>query len=93
MSYAVVFTEAAEKDLDRLAPELCRRVLAALTTLVDNPRPAGIVAIKSAPPGYYRLRLQNLRIGYQVDDKTRTVTVWQIGDRRRFYDQAKRRRT
>ncbi len=93
MSYTVVFTEAADKDLDRLAPDLRRRVLAMLAMLEDDPRPAGIVAIKSAPPHYYRLRLQDLRIGYQVDDKARTVIIWQIGDRKRFYDQAKRRRT
>ncbi len=93
MSYAVVFIEAAEKDLDRLVPDMRRRVLVALSSLEENPRPSGIVAIKSAPPGHYRLRLQNIRVGYQVDDKTRTVTVWQIGDRKRFYDQAKRRRT
>jgi mRNA interferase RelE/StbE len=92
VTYAVELTEAAERDLDRLLPDLRGRVVMVLTALGQTPRPPGAAAIRSAPPGHYRLRLQNLRIGYEVDDKTRTVTVWQIGDRKRFYDQAKRRR-
>ena len=90
MSYTVELTERAIKGLHALPDAAFRRVSAALTTLADRPRPAGLVAIKGRPSDY-RIRVGTYRIGYEVDDKARVVTVWEIGDRKRFYQQAKRR--
>ena len=92
MSYSICFTSRAVMDLDDLTAEMHRRVLAKLSALEQDPRPPGAVALKSEAPSCYRLRVQDLRIGYEVDDACRTVTVWQIGDRKRFYERAGRRR-
>lgn len=64
MSYTVELTQAAERDLAKLPSDLRRRVLAALTRLEADPRPSGALPIKSAPPGHFRLRVQDLRVGY-----------------------------
>jgi mRNA-degrading endonuclease RelE of RelBE toxin-antitoxin system len=50
------------------------------------------VALKGAPTGNYRLRVGDHRMGYAVDDEARTVTVWLIAARKRFYQQMRRRR-
>jgi len=92
VSYGLELEERATKDLHALPDAAYHRVVAALKKLADNPRPAGLVAIKGRP-GDYRIRVGTYRIGYEVDDKARVVTVWEIGDRKRFYQQAKRRRT
>ena len=92
MKYEVRSRPSADKDMKGLPEAVRVRVARALRSLGDNPRPPGIVPVKSAPPGNYRLRVGAYRIGYEVDDGARVVEVWQVGDRRDFYDNAKRRR-
>lgn len=92
MSYEVGLTPAAERDLKRLPETAQHQIARQIRDLAIEPRPSGIVALKGDAPGTYRLRVGNYRIGYEVDDQLKTVRVWQIGDRKRFYERAKRRR-
>jgi mRNA interferase RelE/StbE len=78
--------------MENLTPELRRRVLEAFDLLESNPRPPGAIALRAELAGGYRVRVGDYRIGYRVDDQARTVTVWNVGDRRHFYADAKRRR-
>ncbi len=92
MNYEVRIRPSAEKDLKGLPKAVQARVAVALRSLEGNPRPPGMVALKGEPTGNYRLRVGSFRIGYEVDDTAHVVWVWQIGDRRDFYEKAKRRR-
>lgn len=92
MSYQVRMTPAAEKDLKGLPKAVRVQVAKQLRRLAEDPRPPGAAAVKNRLQGDYRVRVGNYRVGYEVDDKQQTVTVWQIGDRKRFYDRARRRR-
>lgn len=91
MSYEVVLLPSAERDLDALPTDVRRRIARRLLALENDPRPAGIAALKGCPPGTYRLRVGNYRASYRVDDTARTVSVLHIGDRKRFYDGYRRR--
>ena len=92
MSYQVRMTPAAEKDLKGLPKAVRVQVVNQLRKLAEDPRPSGAAPVKNRPQGHYRVRVGDYRVGYEVNDKQHTVTVWQIGDRKRFYDRAKRRR-
>jgi len=92
VSYVVHLTPAAQKDIKGLPDALRSRVVQKLKELADDPRQPGAVAVRSRPRGTYRVRIGNYRIGYQVDDRARTVKVWQMDSRDRFYERGTRRR-
>ena len=92
MTYSVEATPHARRELERLSPQMRDRVLSEFVALGADPRPVGAIALRGTAAGSYRLRVGDYRIGYVVDDKARTVSVWEIGDRKRFYQRARRRR-
>ncbi len=92
MTYEVRLTAPAERDLRRLTRDVQQRVAERIRTLASDPRPPGAIAVKGQPRDNYRIRVGDLRVGYEVHDASRTVLVWQIGDRGRFYERAIRRR-
>jgi mRNA-degrading endonuclease RelE of RelBE toxin-antitoxin system len=67
------------------------QVSEAVRALAANPRPRGIVRIQARPPGYYRIRVRDYRVGFHVDDANHVVRVWLIDRRERFYERAMRR--
>lgn len=92
MKYEVYLTPAAERDLDGLPEAARQRIAKWIRRLADNPRPHGVVPIKSQPKGNYRGRVGDYRVGFEVNDARLEAWVWEIAGRRHFYDEAKRRR-
>lgn len=90
--YTIELTPAGDRQLDRLPAKARRAIGAGIDALAENPRPSGVVPLKGKLKGSYRLRVGSYRVGYQVDDKARVVTIWQVGHRSKFYNEAKRRR-
>lgn len=78
-------TRDALKALGKLDKPVRRRLQAAIDRLVDDPRPAGVVALKSEP-GYLRLRVGDYRVVYRVDDERLVIVVVDLGHRREIYD-------
>lgn len=92
-SYRVQITTRVARDLAKLHPDVAKAIAARIEALKENPRPPEVKALTADLGGSYRLRVRrDYRIGYDVDDKTRTVTVWQVGHRSRFYEKGKRLR-
>lgn len=85
MSYRIEFTRDAAKSLARIDKPERRRVQAAIDQLGENPRPAGVIPVKSMP-GHLRYRVGDYRIIYQVQDRKLVVLVVEIGHRRDVYD-------
>ncbi len=92
MTYSVTLTPQATRDVEDLTTEVRKSVYAVLRLLEDDPRPPGVQALRGELAGNYRLRVGNHRLGYSIDDQARVVDVWHVGDRKRFYERAKRRR-
>ena len=82
--YNVVITNSAEKDLRRLDRAVKNRVTVAILALADDPRPAGCLKIKSEK-GVWRIRVDEYRVAYLIDDPTKQVTVLRVGARGDFY--------
>ncbi len=83
--YKVFITRRAEKDLKGLDRGDKNRVVTAISSLKNDPRPAGCLKVKSES-GVWRIRIGDWRIGYWVDDEEQEVKVIRIAHRREFYD-------
>jgi mRNA interferase RelE/StbE len=86
MNYDVLRSPQALRQLrhlQRTHPSLIPSLIAAITAISDNPRPAGATKLVNRPE--WRIRVGNHRVLYQIDDKNRTVTVVSISHRRDVY--------
>ena len=76
--YRVELRPRAQREFDRLPKVDQVRLVAALTGLVDEPRPSG--SAKLTGP-IHRLRVGPFRIIYAVFDRDRLVLVGKVGRR------------
>jgi mRNA interferase RelE/StbE len=81
--YRVDFTALADKQLEKLDPQVQRRVGIAVDKLADNPRPPGIKSLVGRSG--YRLRVGDYRVIYRVEDSVLVVLVVELGHRREIY--------
>jgi mRNA interferase RelE/StbE len=84
-SYIVSLSLRAKRETRRLDRQVLARVAKAIDGLAGNPRPPGCLKVKTAE-GLWRIRVGDWRIGYEVDDTLRAVTIITVGHRREFYD-------
>jgi mRNA interferase RelE/StbE len=83
LSYEVKIKKSAGKALDDIPRQDRDRILEAIVGLKTNPRPAGCKKL-SGREGW-RIRSQNYRVIYDIDDATKVVLVQVIGNRRDVY--------
>jgi len=84
--YLVEFTSAARKQLRGIDPPVRRRVLAAISLLATDPRPAGCKALSGAQlAGVFRIRVGDYRVLYVVEDAALSVLVVGVGHRSQVY--------
>ena len=79
MSWEVDLAPAAQRQLRRLPPDATARVRAPILALARDPRPPGSVALAGGP--FWRLRVDDLRIVYLVDEAARTIVVVRVARR------------
>ena len=83
-SYDVVWKSSAEKDLYRLDRQYVPRMTRAVEALSQNPFPPQVVKIEKSEH-MYRLRVGDYRIVYEVNTKSRTLTIHYIRHRKDVY--------
>jgi mRNA interferase RelE/StbE len=84
MSYKVVVSKSAEKDLALLPKSVVTKIVSVLLLLESNPRPNGCKKLKGFA-NLWRVRVGNYRIIYSIDDVIMLVDVREIGDRKDVY--------
>lgn len=82
-SYEVVFRKSVSKDLRPIPRKDVQRILSAIATLADNPRPPQ--ARKLAGDDKYRLRCGVYRVLYSIEDSVKIVSVAKIRHRKDAY--------
>ncbi|MET9705818.1 type II toxin-antitoxin system RelE/ParE family toxin [Streptomyces griseus] len=86
MKYEFRFTTAAQRQLRAIDRPAAMRILAALTTLGDDPyREDADIRKLTGSSGLYRLRVGSYRVAYQVEGGELIILVVKIGDRRDVY--------
>lgn len=88
MAWKVELDAAAERELDKLDPQIARRILAFLRDRVaplDNPRSLG-AALKGSRLGqFWKYRVGDYRIISHIEDDAVRILVVKIGNRRAVY--------
>lgn len=82
--YAVVFARSARKELQNLDPQVARRIIKQIETLVTDPRPSGVVKLDGAAD-LWRIRVGQWRVVYRILDRERLVDVVAVRHRSDAY--------
>ena len=88
MAWRVELDPAAERELDKLDPQIARRILAFLhdrVAVLDDPRSIG-QALKGSKLGeFWKYRVGDYRIFSNIEDGALRILVVKIGNRREVY--------
>ncbi len=83
MSYQVILPKSVQKELDRLPDDLATRIVARLTGLETNPRPADVKKLTGRAA--WRIRVGDYRVIYEIHDRQLKILVITVGHRREIY--------
>jgi mRNA interferase RelE/StbE len=84
MKYTVRLNARVGKLLNRLPPDVRRRLVRKLAALEDNPRPRGVEKLAGVEE-LYRVRVGTYRIVYAIRDRELVVVIVRVGHRRDVY--------
>ena len=83
MKYHVHLETKARKELFDLPKEIIQRIAEVLDDLEENPRPPACKKLTGREG--YRIRKEDYRILYSIDDEKRFIRIYRIGHRREIY--------
>lgn len=86
MSDRVEFESEAIEDLDRMSPAIRERILRKINWLALNFEQAAPQGLKSNLSGFYKLRIGDYRVIYEVEPDTQTLVIVRAGHRSEIYD-------
>jgi mRNA interferase RelE/StbE len=84
VSYAVTIRRSARKELEGVSSPFYEKIEEKLLALRNTPRPQGCKILKGTE-NFWRIRIGDYRVIYQIDDAMKTVTVIKVGHRREIY--------
>jgi len=87
--YAVLWRPAALRQLKKLAKPLQEKIKDAVDGLASEPKPAGVRTLANHPQ-FWRLKVDNFRVIYAIDEGVLTVLVLKVAHRRDAYRQLER---
>jgi mRNA interferase RelE/StbE len=88
MAWTIEIDRAAERELDKLDPQVARRILMFLYERVaplDNPRSIGEALTGAKLGNFWKYRVGDYRLISHLEDKRLVVLVLKIGNRREVY--------
>ena len=84
MAYSVKLKKSVEREIRKIPEKYIRRIIDALDTLEEEPRPKQSRKLKDTERTY-RLRVGDYRIIYQIDDEYKEIVVFHIRQRKDVY--------
>ena len=88
MTWKVELDPTAERELDKLDPQIARRILSFLQgrlAVLDDPRSIGEALNGSRLGEFWKYRVGDYRIIASIEDGVLRVLVLRIGHRRQIY--------
>ena len=86
MSYSVEYESEALADLEKLDPEIRKRIVNKIEWLAQNFEQIAPQSLTGDWTGFYKLRVGNYRIIYQIDLSEKIIMIDVVGHRRQIYD-------
>lgn len=83
MAYRVEIDQGARRQLKKIPAQMLKQIGTAIDGLAVDPRPHGSSKLKGSD--FYRIRVGDYRIIYEVQDKRLIVLVVAVGNRRDIY--------
>lgn len=90
MAWSIEFDRVAERELDKLDPQIARRILSFLFERVaqlDNPRSIGQALAGKRLGSLWKYRVGDYRLISSIEDDRLVILVVKIGNRREVYQQ------
>jgi mRNA interferase RelE/StbE len=84
MAYPIELKPTAIRGLTKLPKDIQRSIRSRIDALANNPFPSDVKRLESEER-FYRVRVGDYRIIYQVDKKIPLVLVVNIGHRKEIY--------
>lgn len=88
MAWRLELDPAAERDLDKLDPQIARRILSFLhgrLAQLDDPRSIGEALSGSKLGAFWKYRVGDYRIISSIEDGALRILVVRVGNRREVY--------
>jgi mRNA interferase RelE/StbE len=83
--FRLLIKASAAKELEAVDGKRVRqRLVEAITSLADEPRPRGVEKL-SGTKDRFRIRVGDYRVVYAIEDQVLTVFVVKVGHRREVY--------
>ena len=88
MVWKVDFTQEAQRQFDRLDPQISKRIVSVMNSRIaklDNPRLIG-AALKGSKFGeFWKYRIGDYRVIARIEDETVCILVVRVANRREVY--------
>lgn len=82
--YQINFKRSAQKELLAIAPVYQTKIIMAIDSLAENPRPDGVKKLKLNTDAW-RIRIGDYRVIYVVEDTIKIIEIQAVGHRRDIY--------
>ena len=84
MHYRIELKPSAARQLEKLPKAVQIKIGPRIDALSENPRPHGVEKLAGAED-YFRIRVGDYRVIYQVQDRWLLILVVRLGHRREIY--------
>ena len=85
MTYQILFTPRAKKELSKLPTDVRVRIIKALETLTENPISPGVTKLSLKEENLYRIRVGDYRVIFSIENNKLIILVVKVGHRREVY--------
>jgi mRNA interferase RelE/StbE len=86
MSYSIEYESEALADLEKLSPNIRKRIVNKIEWLAQNFEQITPQLLTGDWAGFYKLRVGDYRIIYQIDLSEKIIMIDVVGHRREVYD-------
>ncbi|OUL35144.1 hypothetical protein BV372_12245 [Nostoc sp. T09] len=82
--YKIEFSPKAERAFSKLSELVREKITLKIDNLTFDPRPPGVKKLKGGK-NQYRIRVENYRILYTIEDSILLILIVDLGDRKEIY--------
>jgi mRNA interferase RelE/StbE len=83
--YILQMLDSAARDLAKIDKPVARRIVLRLTWMVENFDSVRHIPLSGELSGFYKFRVGDYRVLYQILDKEKIILIHAIGHRRDVY--------